>query len=94
MQSFHTALLVPSSSEWLHPLLLSSGQSYVGILPAILSALLALKKLWDECLDVNERRDTMNKFTEALNDARTTKDPSKVVFVLNSITGGPGNRVQ
>lgn len=63
-------------------------------LPAILSALLALKQIWEQFLDVNERRDAMLKFTEALNHARDTRDPSKVADVLNSITGGPGGGVQ
>jgi hypothetical protein len=57
-------------------------------LPAILTALLAIKKLWDEFLTVDERRQAMLDFAEAMNVARTTKDPSKVAAVLTRITGG------
>lgn len=67
----------------------SSFASFIELIksiPTIVSAIIAMKQLWEQYLDVNERRETMKKFTEGLNHARETKDPEQVNKVLRDIT--------
>jgi hypothetical protein len=62
--------------------------SIVGLmksLPAILSLLLELKKLWDEYLNNEQKKDHLVKLEAAFKDARLTKDTTALTTLVNSI---------
>jgi len=57
-------------------------------LPAIIGALIELKKMWDECIQTNERREKIKELSEGLREAREKKDTSRVENLLRNITTG------
>lgn len=60
--------------------------------PEILGVLLEIKKMYDQYIEDGQHAQAMQKFTEALSVARTTKDTTQLTALVNNIvTGQPIN---
>lgn len=56
--------------------------------PAIVGALIELKKMWDQYLENEQKANAMKALEEAINVARTKKDTTQLTALVNDILAG------